>query len=126
MSASGEVEVVVEEDRGPDRARLDATVRPRHGLAEVGLAALGEGRLQLCQQFGLVAFDGEQVMRLALVDEVVGPLALGQQGVGGEGVVGDLDRVDQRDEGTDLVGLLDLAAAYRQGADFFGVSAAPL
>jgi hypothetical protein len=32
---------------------------------------------------GLVVFDGEVVMSVTLADQIVGDLALGQQGIGG-------------------------------------------
>jgi hypothetical protein len=59
----------------------------------------------------------------ALDHQVLGQLALGQQGVGGDLLVFDLDGVEQRDGGSDFVGLFDRfgIAVYRQGADFFWV-----
>ena len=52
----------------------------------------------------------------------MGELALGQQGVGGDGLAGDVEGFQERDDHPDLVGLLDLVAAvYGQGADFFWV-----
>ena len=35
------------------------------------------------KETGLVVFDGEVVMSFALANQVVGDLALGQQGIGG-------------------------------------------
>ncbi len=57
------------------------------------------------------------------LDQVSGQLALGQQRVGGDLLVFDFDRVEQRNGGRDFVGLFDRfgIAAYRQGADFFWV-----
>jgi hypothetical protein len=70
----------------------------------------------------LVGFDREVVIGAAL-DQVSGQLALGQQGVGGDLLVFDVDRVEQRNGGSDFVGLFDRfgIAVYRQGADFFWV-----
>ena len=70
----------------------------------------------------LVSLDDEVVMGVAL-DQVSGQLALGQQRVGGDLFVFDVDGVEQRNGGSDLVGLFDRfgIAVYRQGADFFWV-----
>ena len=70
----------------------------------------------------LVSLDDEVVMGVAL-DQVSGQLALGQQRVGGDFLVFDIDRVEQRNGGGDFVGLFDRfgIAVYRQGADFFWV-----
>jgi hypothetical protein len=43
---------------------------------------------------------------------------LGRQGVGGEGLGGDVEGFQQRDDPPDLVGLFErVAAVYGQGAD---------
>jgi len=71
----------------------------------------------------LIGFDGVEVVGVT-AEEVVCQLALGQQGIGGEGLAGNVDGIDERDEGTDLIGLFFLIAiGYRQGADFFWVMA---
>jgi hypothetical protein len=59
----------------------------------------------------------------AAPDQVSGQLALGQQRVGGDVLVFDVDRVEQRNSGSDFVGLFDRfgVTVYRQGADFFWV-----
>jgi hypothetical protein len=71
---------------------------------------------------GLVVFDSEVVMGVALGDEVVGKVALGEKGIGGNIFVLNIDRIQQRDSGFDFVGAFELIARrYRQGADFFWV-----
>jgi hypothetical protein len=56
------------------------------------------------------------------VDEVVGQLALGQQGIGGDGLVREVEGLKERDGHANLVGLFDgIAIAYGEGTDFFGV-----
>jgi hypothetical protein len=62
-------------------------------------------------QAGLVAFDGEDVVRAA-AGQVAGVLALGVQRVGGDDRPADGDAVQQRGQHRDFVGLridLDLA-----------------
>ena len=57
----------------------------------------------------LIVLGDEQVVGTAL-DDIVGDLALGEQGVGGEGLAGELDCVEYREGHADLIGLLDLVA----------------
>ena len=74
------------------------------------------------EEVGLVAFDGEVVMRLPVLDQIGGELALGQQRIGGDLLALDIDGIQQRDGHLDLVGAFDLViAVYRQGTDFFWV-----
>ncbi len=74
------------------------------------------------EQMGLVAFDGEVVVRLSVLNQVVGELALCQQRVGRDFLALDVDGVQQRDGGFDFVGAFELLiAVYRQGTDFFWV-----
>ena len=72
-------------------------------------------------QRGRVAFDGDGVMGRSY-DQVVGPLARRQQGLGGEVFRGDVEGVQQGDGPFDGFGLLDLLIAVeRPGTDFLGV-----
>lgn len=121
LADTREIQVVVEFRRGPDGPALQATMDEGVLLSEVGFTSLGECHLDIGPQGGLIVFDGEQVVGVA-VDDVARELALGQKGIGGEGFSGDVEVFDQRDEGADLVGLLDLVTAIdRQGGDFFWV-----
>ena len=70
---------------------------------------------------GLVVFDGEVVMSFTLADQIVGDLALGQQGIGGNLFALDIDGIQQRDGGLDFVGALNLLVRYGQGTYFFWV-----
>ena len=62
-------------------------------------------------------------MRLAFADQVVGKLALGQQGIGGHPFALNIDGLQQRDGHLDLVGTLEFfrTCYYRQGRHFFWV-----
>ena len=76
-----------------------------------------------CKKCGLVSFDGEVVMGLTFSDQVVGELALGQEGIGGNVFALDIDGIKERDGHLDLVGVLDLFITfYGQEATFFGCS----
>lgn len=85
-------------------------MRQRVLLMVVGFPAMLEAELEIGEQSRLIAFDGEHIMRLML-DEVVGELALGQQGIGGEGFPGQLEGLDERDDRADLVGLFGSVVA---------------
>jgi hypothetical protein len=70
---------------------------------------------------GLIVFDAEVVMSLTLANQIVGDLALGQQGIGGNLFALDIDGIQQRDGGLDFVGALNLLVRYGQGTYFFWV-----
>ena len=94
----------------------------RRILDEMRLAALLEIELQRFENSRLVGFDGEMVMRLALLDQIGGQLALRQQGIGTDLLALDLEGVEQRDSHFDFVGALDfLPILDRQSTYFFGV-----
>lgn len=70
---------------------------------------------------GLVVFNGEVVMSFTVPDQIVGDLALGQQGIGGNIFALNIDGIKKRDDGLDFVGALNLLVEYGQGAYFFWV-----
>ncbi|WP_276968478.1 hypothetical protein, partial [Metallibacterium scheffleri] len=103
-----------------DGAGFDAAVAAG-GLAEVGTPrALGEVALEVAQQRRMIAFDGEVVMRETAAYELRDG-ALGEQCVGGDVLVRKVQRLEQRDGGFDLVGLLEgvRITRYGQETDFF-------
>ena len=90
-------------------------------LLEVGRPARGEQQADRLGEAGLIVLDGEDVVGVVLA-QVSGELALGQQGVGGNGLAGEREGFEERDDHPDLVGLLDrIALADGQGTDFFWV-----
>lgn len=90
-------------------------------LAKVRGAAVLEDQADRVMERGLVVLGHEDVMGLAF--EYIGSqFALGQQGIGGEGLAGDVEGVEDRDDPPDLVRLLDrIALAYGERTDFFWV-----
>ena len=76
MSDVRKVQIAVEFGSGPDLADFDAAVIRRVAKGKVRLLAV-------LKKTGLVVFDGEVVMSFTLADQIVGDLALGQQGIGG-------------------------------------------
>ena len=118
----GKVEIVIEFGGGPDFARFQAAVIGGRLLDEVRLAPVLEVELQVREQSGLVAFDGEIVMRLALLDQIFGEFTLREQGVDGDVLAGDIDGRQQRDGHLNLVRAFDFFPTfYGQGAHFFWV-----
>ena len=72
-------------------------------------------------QLGLIAFDREMIMRLAF-DQIVCALALCQQGIGGDSLACNLDRIEHSGKHADFIGLFVFVFAfYWQGTDFFWV-----
>src|SRR5207249_10673254 len=70
---------------------------------EMRFPAILEIEFQIFQNYRLIAFDGEMVMRLALGDQIVGQLALRQQGIGTDLLARYLDGLEQWDGGLDHV-----------------------
>jgi hypothetical protein len=60
-------------------------------------------------------------MSFTLAEQILGDLALGQQGIGGNLFALDIDGIQQRDGGLDFVGALNLLVRYGQGTYFFWV-----
>lgn len=87
---------------------------------EAWLAAVLEKQRDLLEQLRLIAFDREVIMRLSVVDQIRGERALSQQGIGGDVLALQGDRLQQRGCRFDLVGPLALVGAfYGPGPDFF-------
>jgi hypothetical protein len=76
--------------------------------------------IDVFKQILLIAFDGEVVVCAPLLNQVTSQLALGQQGIGGNGFALDVNGVQQGDGGLDFVGLFFLVTAfYGEGPHFF-------
>jgi hypothetical protein len=74
------------------------------------------------QDSGLVSFYSEMVVSLSLCDQILGQLALGQQGIGANILALDIDGIQQWDGHLDFVRAFDFFAIfYGQGANFFWV-----
>lgn len=72
------------------------------------------------EETGLVAFDGEVIMGITFLDQVMGDFALGQQGIGGNIPSLDIDGIKERDGGLDFVGTFDFSTIlYRERTYFF-------
>ena len=81
--------------------------------------ALVEQELDIVLQGRLVALDGEQIVGAA-TEEILGQRPLGEQRIGGDGAPCDVgQRLEQGDDGADLVGALLRVAGVRPQADFF-------
>lgn len=112
LTHMGEIHLLVQSAAAPDAARFDAPMLSGADLGEIGIAAIAKQQCDVALQRRLVAFDAEEVVRLAF-DQVRGELALGVQGIGGDVAPGHIDCLQQWDRHADLVGaLLRLAARY--------------
>jgi hypothetical protein len=123
LSHMREVQVVIERGGNPDVARFDATMVGTIESAVIRFAIqVIKMETDRFEQLLLVAFDRKVIVGVALLDEVSGQFALGQQGVGRDGFAADVDGIKQGNGCLDLVGLFFLiAAGYRQGPHFFWV-----
>jgi len=74
------------------------------------------------KQGRLVGFDGEVVMGLLFFDQVLGQFSLGQQGIGGDVLVFEIEGLQERDGHGNLIGSLQFVAIAidRQVPHFFG------
>lgn len=118
----GEVKVVVQCGSGPDLPGLDTPVIEGWPRKEVRFLSILEMDSNVLEKVGLVAFDGEVVVRLPVFDQIGGEFALGQQCIGGDILALYIDGIQQRNGHLDLVGAFDLViAVYRQGSNFFWV-----
>ena len=124
---AGEQEVVVERGGGPDLALFPASVRgwqlALDGLAGVfgkiggAFCVVMEPEPDVLEQGFLVVLGNEHVVGVMLA-QVGGDCGLGQQGIGGDGLAGEVaELVEQRDRDSDLVGAL--VAAVVTGEDGF-------
>ena len=77
---------------------------------EIRFSAILEEQLDSFKESGLVAFDGKVVMGLSSND-VIADVALGQQGVGGDGFALYGNGVKQGDGDFDFVGAFGFVAA---------------
>ena len=90
-------------------------------FAEVGLTALGEVQADVVSQVRLIVLGDEDIVRAAR-NEMAGELALCEQGIGGDGLAGDVDGIKDRDGHPDLVGAFQFVAAVDgERGDFFWV-----
>ena len=62
-------------------------------LDKIRILPVFEIKGDVFEESGLVVFDGEVVMSVSLVDQVVGDFALGQKGVGGNFFVLNIDGI---------------------------------
>ncbi len=117
------VDIAVQCTARPDTARFDSPVFARGDFDEIGGLPIAEVERDVLVEHGLVGFDGEVVMGVALCHEVAGEFALGEQGIRGDVLTFNRNGIEQRDGHADFVGLLERfgIALYGQGADFFWV-----
>ena len=122
LSDMGKIQIVIEFGGGPDFSDFDPAVIRGITSNEIRLPAILEIQFDIFKDAGLIAFDGEVVMSLALPAYIIGELSLGEQGICGDVFVFDIDGIQQRDSHPNFIGALEfLTAFYGQGADFFWV-----
>ena len=119
LTDMGEVEVGIERCTTPNAPRLNATLLERHDLDQIRDAAGLEQQSDIAFQRGLVAFDREMIVRVALDDKAC-QRALAQQRIARDVLAGDVAPLKHGDRHADFVAaLLLITACDGQGADFF-------
>ena len=78
LSDIRKVQIGVEFGCGPDFANFDSAVVRRIASDKIRLPPVFKVQRDVLKKSGLVVFDGEVVMCVALVDQVGGDFALGQ------------------------------------------------
>lgn len=116
-----EIEVGVELGGGPDFSCVDSAMLEWSVVDMVGFLAILEEELEIFEEGGLVAFDGEEVVGLTFLDQITGEGSLCQEGVCGDGFALDVgDGVEQGLGGFDLIGSFEFFVSLRgELTDFF-------
>lgn len=92
------------------------------GQDKIRVFTVVKKQCDVLKKAGLVVFDGEVVMGVAFLDQVVSKVTLSQKGIGGNIFVLDIDGIQQGDGGFDFVGAFEfIGGRYGQSADFFWV-----
>ena len=123
LSDPGEIEVGVECGGDPDGAPFAAPVLGLRSLVDELWRAPGDGLIEseadIVEHVRLVALDGEQVVGAA-PEQIRSEGALGEQRIGGDGQAGDIgQRLEQGEDGANLVGALLPFVGVGPHADFF-------
>lgn len=120
LSHMREIEIVVELGGCPYFSDLDPAVIRGIALNKIRIFCILEMECDIFKEAGLVVFDGEVIMGVTILNQIVCDLALGQEGICGNVFAFDIDGVKEWDSGLDFVGAFEfIAAFYGQRADFF-------
>ena len=115
------VEMGVQRRTTPDAPGFNSAVVGWRDIDEIRCLAILEQKRDIALERGLIAFDREVVMRLAL-HHIGRQFALRQQGIGGDVLALNVESIQQRNEHPDFIGLLGFfATRYGQSTDFFWV-----
>lgn len=77
LSDVWKVQVVIELGGDPDFAGFDPAMIRGRMIDEIWLLSVPEVEFDICKEGGLVCFDGEMIVGVTLLDQVVGEFALG-------------------------------------------------
>jgi hypothetical protein len=115
-----EVDIVIEFGCGPYFSGFDPPMFRRCKINEIWFLAVLEVELDVLKECGLVLFNGEVIVCLTLLNQVVGDMALGQEGIGGDILALDIDGIKEGDSRFDLVSAFEIFSPfYREGPHFF-------
>lgn len=83
--------IAVELGRRPNFALFDTAVVGWITKDKIRFPGIFKEQCDVFKESGLVSFDGEVIMRLTVIDQVGGKLALGQKGIGGNVLALNID-----------------------------------
>jgi len=117
-----EVQVPVEFVSDPYFSNLDSAMVRRIFPLEIRLLAILEIQFEITEKGGLIFLHDKVVMGVALLDQIVGKITLGQQGIGGYILVLYINCFKQRNGGFDFICAFEfITAIYRKTTYFFWV-----
>jgi hypothetical protein len=121
LSDVRKVQIVVEFGCDPDFADFDPAVVRGIAMEKIGLLSVFKVQRDVLKKTGLIVFDGEVIMSVTVLDQIVGDRALGQEGIGGNFFSLNSDGIKEGDGSFDFVGAFHLLVRHRQGTYFFWV-----
>lgn len=117
-----EFQVPVEFVSDPYFSNLDSAMVRRILRLEIRFLAILEIQFKIIKKGGLIFLYDKVVMGMALLDQIVGKITLGQQGIGGYILVLYINGVKQRNGGFDFICAFEfITAIYRKATYFFWV-----
>jgi len=90
----GKVKIVVKLGCSPYLTGFNASVLRRSIFDKIWFLAILEEQLKVLKEGRLICLDSEMIMGFAVLDQVVGDLALGKEGIGGDSFAFDINGIE--------------------------------
>jgi hypothetical protein len=119
LTDMGKVQVGVEFGGGPDFPRFNPAMIRRVNGHILGFLTIGKKHLQIVKEYRLIAFGREMIVSLPGADQVFSEPTLGQERVGGDCFVLNINSIQERDGRSDLVRALCFVITSRGQSSYF-------